>query len=612
MRNLLRVFLICLMMLLHTVGVNSQQPYSHNNVESIPLVQPAWAQQNENQIRQIAFLQKQIEDQQRFIELLMGQAKQPGFAPLPTVPQTQPVAAQSENSRRRQIELLQKQIEDQERFTSELMEHVKKPLSSTPPAPQQLQVEGQQGSDVVFAHLQEDVEQARLQLAAAQQATQPSDKQKKQFDLLQKQIEDQQKMIELLLEHVKKQPLAGTPVEKLQSQVATLEGRSRQAAQRDQDLAQSVDNLAEHVDALERNGPRLPASLKELFFPSQTNETPVSIYTNLVVGYNSPETGTAGPFFGNFSPHLRLVLNEWIYAIGEIDVSSNGAVDVSDAEFDFIANDWLTIVVGRFPAPIGFFNERLNSPWINKLPDLPLMFRQVSPPISLNGVQARGAHYIFDLPVKIAYSLYGSSGLELNNQAPGLNDVANLENMENTYNVVSSEPTFGGRLSLWYPAMGIEVGVSGLHNADYTPVAEDGIQLWELDANYHKCNWDLRFEFAQMYQHAASFIGTNIRRQGLYAQAAYRPLDAANAYLQKLELVARYSYTSFHGIDPTALDLTTFATSLDVPVNRNQYTFGINYWFYPSLVLQVAYEINREPGFPLHDSIFMAQLGWGF
>jgi hypothetical protein len=291
---------------------------------------------------------------------------------------------------------------------------------------------------------------------------------------------------------------------------------------------------------------------------------------------------------------------------------SNGSVDVSDAEVDFIVNDWLTVVVGRFPAPIGFYNERLNSPWINKLPDVPLMFRQVSPLISLNGLQLRGAHYLGDLPLKAAYSTYISSGLELNNQEPGLNDVVNLENMQNTYNVLTSAPTYGGRVSLWYPEMGVEVGISGLHNAPYTPVARDTMKLWELDANYHKGNWDLRFEYAELHQQAITLIGNNISRRGLYAQVAYRPLDIPHPYLQKVELVARYGYTSFSGIDPTALDLTTFATPVDVPVNRNQYTIGVNYWFYASLVVQVAYQVNQEPGFPLHDNIFIAQLGWGF
>jgi hypothetical protein len=446
----------------------------------------------------------------------------------------------------------------------------------------------------------------------AQAAAPQDDKQKKQIEILQKEVEKLSELINLLAKEVKTAPLAGSAAQKLQTNVATLEGRSRQAAQRDQDVAQAMDNVSEHLDAQERNGPRLPATLKELFLPSQTNETPLSVYTNLVVGYNAPETGTAGPFFGNFSPHFRLALNDWIYAIGEIDVSSNGAVDVSDAEVDFIANDWLTVVVGRFPIPLGFYNERLNSPWINKLPDAPLMFRQVSPPISINGIQVRGAHYLGDLPVKIAYSAYACSALELNNPAPGLNDVANLEGMENTYNVVTSEPSVGGRVSLWYPEIGVEVGLSGLDNEDYTPVADDAIRLWELDANYHKGNWDLRCEYAEMYQQAVSFIGTNIRRRGLYAQVAYRPLDAPNSCFQKLELVFRYGYTSFSGIDPTALDPTTFATPVDVPVNRNQYTIGINYWFYASLVAQVAYEFNQEIGLNLHDNVFMAQLGWGF
>jgi hypothetical protein len=460
--------------------------------------------------------------------------------------------------------------------------------------------------------LQKDLAALPGQLAQAQKEAPQAATQDQKMQLMQKQIEDQQKMIELLFDHVRKQPLAGTPVEKLQTQAATLDARSLQSAQRNQDLSQAIDNISEHLDAVERNGPRLPATLKELFLPSQPNESPVSIYTNLVVGYNSPETGTAGPFFGNFSPHLRLTLNDWIYAIGEIDVSAKGAVDVTDAEADFIASDWLTVVIGRFPIPLGFYNERLNSPWINKLPDAPLMFRQVSPAISINGAQARGAAYICDLPVKIAYSMYAGSGLAVDNHAPGINDVANLENLQNTYDVVTSEPTFGGRVSLWYPEKGTEVGISYLHNADYTPVAEDAIQLWEFDANYHKGNWDLRFEYAEMYQHAASFIGTNIRRRGLYGQAAYRPLDSLNPYLQKLELVGRFGRAWFSGIDPTALDLTTFATPVDVPVNRNQYTIGINYWFYASLVAQVAYEFNQERGFPLHDNMFMAQLGWGF
>jgi hypothetical protein len=404
-------------------------------------------------------------------------------------------------------------------------------------------------------------------------------------------------------------------VEKLQEDVARLEARSKQAAQRDQEVASAIDNIAEHTDAQERNGPWLPATLKELFLPSQTNETPLSIYTNFAFGYNQPESQPGGFFFGEFAPHLRLLLNDWILMVGEIDVFSSGVVDVADAEVNFLVNDWLTVVAGRFPAPIGFWNERLNSPWINRLPDPPLMFRQVSPAFSLIGLAARGAFYLGPTPIKLEYNAWISNGLNVTPATPPTpspNELASLPGMENTYGFVTNERAFGGRIGLWIPEIGLNGGISALGNGDYVAGFEDAIKLWEIDLGFHKGNWDARFEYAQLYQHALSFQDTNIRREGLYAQASYRPYDACCKYVANTELVARYSFTHFTGIDPSALDLTAFSDSRDIPVNRHQVAFGINYWFYPSMVAQFAYEINHEPGFSLHDNFFMTQLAWGF
>jgi hypothetical protein len=133
-----------------------------------------------------------------------------------------------------------------------------------------------------------------------------------------------------------------------------------------------------------------------------------------------------------------------------------------------------------------------------------------------------------------------------------------------------------------------------------------------VDLNYRKGNWDVRAEYGITYQHAQSFLADNIRRQGFFAQVAYRPRDAANNYLQNTELVYRYSYVDFRGIDPTALDLTTFSTPVDVPVRRQQNAFGINYYFYPRMLLQLAYQINDEPAFHLHDNNLITQLAWGW
>jgi hypothetical protein len=463
--------------------------------------------------------------------------------------------------------------------------------------------------------LQKNVETLQAQLSATQVANPQDEKLRKQVEILQKQIETQQKMIQLLIDQMKEQPAAGPPGPNLQTQVTTLQSRSVQAANRDQELSQAIDNINEHNDAVERNGPRLPAPLKELFFPSGTNQTPLSIYTNFNFGYNQPESQPSGFFFGTFAPHLRMELNDWILMVGEIDVGSNGSVAVTDAEMDFFVNDWLTVVAGIFPAPIGFWNERLNSPWINRLPDQPLMWRQVSPAMSLLGVGARGGFYLGCSPIKLEYNAWVSNGLNVTPATPPTptpNELANLEGMENTFNINSNERAFGGRLGFWIPEIGLNGGISGLGSGDYVTGFEDAIALWGVDLGYHKGNWDARFEYASVYQQAKSFQDTNIRRQGLYAQVSYRPYKAPCKYLANTEVVARYSYTRFSGIDPTALDLTAFSDPRDIPVTRHQTAFGINYWFYPSMVLQVAYEINHEPGFPLHDNFFMTQLGLGF
>src|SRR5262249_36117883 len=146
----------------------------------------------------------------------------------------------------------------------------------------------------------------------------------KQVELLQKQIEVLQRTTEALADQAKKQPTpADTDVLRLRT--ATLAVQARQAAERDQQLANAVDDLREQADADRRWGPRLPATLKELFSPTQTNETPLSIYGALALGYSkiignsSPAANGAGRpatpggfYFGEFTPDFLLTLNDWM------------------------------------------------------------------------------------------------------------------------------------------------------------------------------------------------------------------------------------------------------------------------------------------------------------
>src|SRR5262249_15400332 len=262
--------------------------------------------------------------------------------------------------------------------------------------------------------------------------------------------------------------------------------------------------------------------------------------------------------------------------------------------------------------PIGFFNERLNHEWINRLPDPALMFRQVSPLSSTDGLMLRGATYLGCSPVKLEYSLYGGNRLQLAAPPQSLNDVANLEAITGGPDEPSVK-ALGGRLGLWVPEWGLASGVSGYFNGRYSSAAADQFNLFQYDLGFHKGNWDARFEFARVYQQAASYIGNNIHRTGLYAQVAYRPNHLENRILRNFELVFRYSRVWFRGIDPAKLDTTTFDTLVDVPVDGDQYTFGLNYYFYPSMALRLAYEVNHQfADVKLHDNAFLGQFVWAF
>jgi hypothetical protein len=462
--------------------------------------------------------------------------------------------------------------------------------------------------------LQENVRNLQ-KLQAAAQADGGKEVQQKQMEVLQKQIEVQQKMIELLVDQLRKQAPLGPAVEQLQQQTATLEARGLLAARRDQQIAGAIDDMKEQYDADRRNLPQFfPAQLRELFAPQQTNETQLSIYGVYVNNFNKLANSNAAFNFGEFSPQFLLMLNEQFLLEAETSFGPGGSPSLGRAQLDWLLGDH-TLVAGLFESPIGFFNERLNHPWFNKLPDQPLMFFQVSPGgLDFLGLQMRGSKYVFNSPVKLEYATFVSNGLNTTTSPAALTDVANLEGLTNTFNSVANAKAFGGRVGFWYPAVGLTGGLSALWNGPYLGGQSDYINLFQADMGYNNGKGlDMRFEAAQMFQEATATIGNNIVRRGLFAQIAYRPLTLPNGFWQKTEYVFRFSAARFDGINTAALNPMPFGSSLDVPVNRNQFTFGVNYYFYASLVLRFAWEVNRELGITkFSDDQFLSQLAWAF
>jgi hypothetical protein len=241
------------------------------------------------------------------------------------------------------------------------------------------------------------------------------------------------------------------------------------------------------------------------------------------------------------------------------------------------------------------------------------MFNQVYPnQLYFDGVQVRGSRYIPDTPVKLEYVGFVANGLSVAGSKLSPRTYSDLSNFTDTSPDVNGAKAFGGRLGLSIPRLGFIAGISGLANQAYD-AAGHNLNLWDVDANYHRGNWDGRFELAKMDQSTPS---SPIHRFGFYAQLAYRQYDNPHPFLQKLETVLRFDHVQFDGINlaQTGINFGGFGLPYArMPLDRNRYTLGINYWFYPSLALKIAFEKYDELGVPsLRDDGFICQLAWGF
>ncbi len=447
------------------------------------------------------------------------------------------------------------------------------------------------------------------QLKAKEGEAPEVDRLKTQVELQQKQIDVLLKMTRLLADQIKKPPAA---VEKLEEQLAEQESQLQRGAQRDQELARSRDDLLERIDTEYRSTRRLPSTLRELFLPTRTNESPLAIYGTLTQEFDdfAQQHNTLRP--PTLQLHPYLLLNErWMLSANLILLSNSLVMCRMQAEC-FI-NDNLTFVGGRFYSPLGFYTERIRLDWVQKTPDPPLMFNQVYPNnLFFDGLQLRGARYLFNSPVKLEYVGFVANGLSVagSNLSPRV--YSDLSNLTDTTNDVNSTKAWGGRVGLSIPKVGFIAGLSGLANQAYDQ-AGHSLKLWDVDVNYHRGNWDARFEFANTAQATPAQA---IHRQGLYAQVAYRQYNNPNPYLQKLEGVFRFDHVQFDGINlqQTGINFGGYQQLYArMPLDRNRYTFGVNYWFYPSLALKLAVEFYDELGVPsLKDNGFIGQLAWGF
>jgi len=291
----------------------------------------------------------------------------------------------------------------------------------------------------------------------------------------------------------------------------------------------------------------------------------------------------------------------------------SNSLQICRAQAEYFINDHLTFVAGRFYSPIGFYTERIRLTWVQKTPDAPLMFNQVYPQnLYFDGFQLRGARYLPNSPVKLEYTGFVANSLSIPGSSLSPRVYSDLSNFTDSGLAVTGSKAFGGRIGVSIPKLGLIAGVSGLSNQAYDN-ANHQLSLWDVDVSYHKGNWDARFELADTNQQTAA---QPIHRFGFYAQVAYRQYNNPNPFLQKLEYVFRLDHTQFDGINihQTGINFGGYDNIYArMPLDRNRFTYGVNYWFTPSLAAKLAVEIYDELGVPsLKDNGFIGQLTWGW
>ncbi|MDA1088311.1 MAG: hypothetical protein O2901_15015 [Verrucomicrobia bacterium] len=136
--------------------------------------------------------------------------------------------------------------------------------------------------------------------------------------------------------------------------------------------------------------------------------------------YQDVEGGDETFTFGSFNPIFlyRLGDNVLFEAELELDVEDDGdtGLELEYGQIDYVVNDYLTLIAGRFILPLGVFSEKLHPAWINKLPTGPLPYAGSGGhhdsilPFNDIGVQARGSFHPGDGNLSISYAIYAVNG----------------------------------------------------------------------------------------------------------------------------------------------------------------------------------------------------------
>jgi hypothetical protein len=370
------------------------------------------------------------------------------------------------------------------------------------------------------------------------------------------------------------------------------------------EVDQAIDDIEKEIKAVKNQTDFLRLGTTNLIIAGDAS-------FDFVGQRHSPSTFSAG-----IAPLILYKLSDRLLIEGAADIgistdtdnNSSTSFDLTIANATYLLNDYISVGAGLFVVPFGVFHNHYDPPWINKLPDEPLPFGDNGiAPSSEVGVFVQGA-----VPVpfghKVTYAIYLTNGPNLvtdnaDDHVPGTLNFDDFTDLNNN-------KAIGGRIS-YLPWRWMEVGYS-IMSAQVDPPGFQSVNavLQAVDFEYkrvHECIGgmiDFRAEWVwsdvgEATYHPAGMAPLRFdnQRNGGYAQLSYRPTQTSIKVLRNIEPVVRY-------------DRLEVPTSAPGGGWEQRWTFGLDYWVQPNVVLKIAYQLDdRQVGDDL--DALMIELGIG-
>jgi hypothetical protein len=323
-------------------------------------------------------------------------------------------------------------------------------------------------------------------------------------------------------------------------------------------------------------------------------------------------------FTVGFSPVLLYSLGQDFLFESELEFEAEGdetSTSLEYAQVDYLGLDNLVITAGKFLVPFGLFSERYHPTWINKLPSKPALYGDSHGGVSEGGVVPVMADV--GLMARYRKPLSDEWGLNVSawvTQGPKQIVAADEDEEGGDHSAASkaggvSDEGLGGDI----PALGFgisspdnnsnkmvgarvglvkgpnfEIYAGGFH-ARTDDESKLDVVASHLSMDYRKNNFDFKAEGVASWQDVEHEGGIEVlKRAGYYLQLARR--------VGSWEPVVRWSHV-------LEADLAGTAAAPEV----RDVSFGVNYWFQPSIPLKLAYHADLDG-----DDHILIQWAYGF